>query len=280
MVTRRLFTRCRRAVFVTCITVLLTGCRNGGSNSNGAAAGDTTATVDNTGSTGAHFYRTTFPLTENPMSEGKKWVGGSSGGASVWAGGHFWKGGRLWGDIQTTPGFAYGVDEPSRFGDPTAILTGAWGPTQTVAATVKINKAPTGDCCHEVELRLRTSISSKSITGYEAYCSVMPDNPYCHIARWNGPNGSYWNFETGSSATYLAEGDVIKATATGTNPTVITLSKNGAQILQATDNGAAGGGFGPFGPWISGNPGIGFYDSRDSNWKYFGFSSFSATDRP
>jgi hypothetical protein len=170
------------------------------------------------------------------------------------------------------------VDEPTKFGDPTAVLAGTWGPTQTVTATVKINKTPTHGCCHEVELRLRTTISSKSIFGYEAYCSVTPDQKYCHIARWNGPNGSYWNFETGSSAIYLVDGDVIKATAEGTNPTVITLYRNGIQILQATDTGVAGGGFGAYGPWTSGNPGIGFFDNYDDNWKDFGFSSFHATD--
>jgi hypothetical protein len=180
--------------------------------------------------------------------------------------------------VQTGSGFAYGVDEPTEYGDPTAVLTGTWGPAQTVVATVKINKTPTSHCCHEVELRLRTTVSSSGITGYEAYCSVMPDNRYCHIARWNGPNGSWWNFEQGSNATYLADGDVIKATAIGTNPTVIVLYKNGTQILQAIDTGAAGGGFEAFGPWISGNPGIGFFDNSDTNWKDFGFSSFSATD--
>jgi hypothetical protein len=226
-------------------------------------------------------YSTTFPLTENPISESGSWVGGSGGGAtfaSLWARGRIWRGGRLWGNVQTASGLAYGVSEPTEFGDPTAILAGKWGPAQTVTATIKINKIPTGRCCHEVELRLRTTISPHSITGYEAYCSVMPNNPYCHIARWNGPNGSYWNFETGKSAIYIRDGDVMKATITGTNPTVITLYRNGAQILQATDSGSAGGGFGAFGPWTSGNPGIGFYDNPDSNWKYFGFSSFSATD--
>jgi hypothetical protein len=32
------------------------------------------------------------------------------------------------------------------------------------------------------------------------------------------------------------------------------------------------------GPFTTGNPGFGFYDPADSNWSYFGFSSFSATD--
>ena len=251
-----------------CIAIPLAGCRD---NSRGVT---TAANV-------RHPYSTAFPLTENPISEGGNWVGGSTAGAtfaSLWARGRIWRGGRLWGNVQTAPGLAYGVSEPTDYGDPTAILTGRWGSAQTVTATVKINQTPTGRCCHEVELRMRTTISSKSITGYEAYCSVMPNNPYCHVARWNGPNGSYWNFETGASTAYVKDGDVMKATVTGTNPAVITLYKNGAMILQATDSGTAGGGFGAYGPWTSGNPGIGFYDNPDSNWKYFGFSSFSATD--
>jgi hypothetical protein len=254
-----------KAILMIAIAIPLAGCRDSATSA---------ASV-------RHPYSTTFPLTENPISESGNWIGGSSAGAtfaSLWARGRIWRGGRLWGNVQTASGLAYGVSEPTEFGDPTAILTGKWGPAQTATARVKINKVPAGRCCHEVELRLRTTISPHSITGYEAYCSVMPNNPYCHIARWNGPNGSYWNFETGKSAIYLNDGDVIEATATGTNPTVITLYRNGAQILQATDSGSAGGGFGAFGPWTSGNPGIGFYDNSDSNWEYFGFSSFNVTD--
>jgi hypothetical protein len=271
MVVEKLFTVSQHVVLILCISSLVIGCRRSGVEAKSAIpdiSGD---------ASGAHFYDTTFPQTESPISEGGRWVGGDRGGTNFWEG-SFWTGGRLWGDVQTSHGTAYGVDEPTKFGDPTAVLAGTWGAAQTVTARVRINKVPTGDCCHEVELRLRTTISSKEITGYEAYCSVMPDHPYCHIARWNGPNGSYWNFETGTSATYLADGDVIQATATGTNPTVITFFKNGKEILKATDTGAAGGGFGPYGPWTSGNPGIGFFDNHNQNWEYFGFSSFSATD--
>ena len=225
-------------------------------------------------------YSTAFPLAENPISEQGKWIGGSRAGASIWAGGKIPRGGRLWGDVQTVAGFAFGVDEPTEFGDPTAILAGRWEPSQRAAAIVKINRTPAGRCCHEVEIRLRTTTSPKLIMGYEAYCSVMPDHQYCHIARWNGPNGSYWNFENGKVETYLKDGDVIEATATGSNPTVVTLFKNGQQILQAVDSGKAGGGFGAYGPWTSGSPGIGFYDNVDDDWKDFGLSSFQATDQP
>jgi hypothetical protein len=261
------------ALFVVSGAVLSGGCRDGGKAANQASL----PARDQVGASGPHFYSTTFPKTENPINENGNWLGGSGGGASLWTG-HLRTGGRLWGNVQTEAGFAFGVDEPTEFGDPSAILTGSWGPTQTVTAKVRINKTPLGHCCHEVELRMRTTISDQSITGYEAYCSVMPEQAYCHIARWNGPNGSYWNFETVSPSLFLVDGDIIKATATGTNPTVITLYRNGEQILQAADTGAAGGGFGAFGPWISGNPGIGFYDNHDSDWKDFGFSSFSATD--
>jgi hypothetical protein len=59
---------------------------------------------------------------------------------------------------------------------------------------------------------------------------------------------------------------------------VITLYKNGVQVAQAVDSGKAGGSFGAYGPWTTGNPGIGFYDNPDNNWSDFGFSSFTATD--
>jgi hypothetical protein len=249
---------CLRAMLLICLAVPVAGCRRQGSIN-----GTGTKTMPS-----EHSYSTTFPQAENPLSENGNWIGGHAAGEN------------LWGNVQTVSGAAYGVDEPTKFGDPTAILAGTWEPTQTAMATVKIDKTPTNRCCHEVELRLRTTISPHSITGYEAYCSVMPIERYCNIARWNGPNGSYWNFETGSSAAYVKDGDLMKATVTGTNPAIITLYVNGVQILQATDTGAPGGGFGAYGPWTSGNPGIGFFDNYDSDWKSFGLSSFSATDAP
>jgi hypothetical protein len=189
-----------------------------------------------------------FPLEENPICENESWVNGQSAGSS------------LWGNVRTGGNMALGVSEPTQFGDPTAILSGSWGPNQTVSGTVKINSTPFGTCCHEVELRLRTTISTNSITGYEAYCSVMPDNPYCHIARWNGLNGSYCNIESSTPTIYTSDGDVLTATITGANPTVITMYKSGTQVMQATDTGQNCNPGGPAGPFMSGNPGIGFFE--------------------
>ncbi len=211
-------------------------------------------------------YSTTFPATENPVSEGGNWNGGSTAGST------------LWGNMRTTTNLAFGVSEPTQFGDPTAILTGTWGPNQTVQGTVKINTTPTGTCCHEIELRLRMTISTNSISGYEAYCSVMASDQYCHIARWNGPNGEYCNIEASSPSTYAVDGDILKATVTGTSTTIVTLFKNGTQIAQATDTGGSCSPGGAGGPFTSGTPGIGVYNNQDSNWNFFGFSSFTATD--
>src|SRR5215468_11885861 len=63
-------------------------------------------------------YTTAFPLQENPISEGGRWIVGQSAGHN------------LWGDVQTKENFAFGVSEPTKFGDPIAILAGKWGPDQ------------------------------------------------------------------------------------------------------------------------------------------------------
>jgi hypothetical protein len=214
-------------------------------------------------------YTTNFPLTENPISESSNWIGGQTAGNN------------LWGNVQTNGTMAFGVSEPTQYGDPTAILVGSWGSDQTVQATAKINTTPTGTCCREVEVRLRTTINptNHTITGYEVYCSVMVDSPYCHIASWGGPNGAWVNMENHPPSMYLKNGDVLKATVTGTNPVTITAYVNGTQVMAVQDTGHFAFSDGKkYGPWTGGNPGIGFYNTRDNNWSYFGFSSFSASD--
>ena len=234
----------------------------------------------------AQTYSTSFPLTENPISEKGKWVGGQSAD------------GNLWGNVQTSGGMAYGVSEPTTFGDPTAILTGSWAANQQAQVTVKIDTTPTAMsdlisllkqyvgtvrqvCCHEIEVRLRVTIGANRITGYEVYCSVVPGNKYCHIARWSGPNGLYCNIEPSSPSINLVNGDVLMGTVTGSNSALITAYLNGVQIMQVSDTGNEGGEGTDCGAgrpvFTSGSPGIGFYDNRNDNqWNYFGVSNFTA----
>jgi hypothetical protein len=221
----------------------------------------------------ARTYNTNFPATEKFICEGNpcNWAGGRTAG------------GNLWGNVQTMPGFAFGVSEPTQYGDPTAVLTGSWSNIQTVQGTVKVASAqPKTGCCHEIELRLRMTISANSIKGYEVYCSMISGNQYCHIASWGGPNGAYVNLDTcggGGPSRYLVNGDVLRATVTGTNPVTITLFINGTQVTSVQDRGSCTFSDGKkYGPWTTGNPGIGFYDTMDNNWSSFGLSSFIAID--
>ena len=103
-------------------------------------------------------YSTTFPLTENPTSEGGNWINGKAVGVD-------------WGDVRTTPGLAFGTNAGG-YADPTAILTGNWGPDQVVQATVhSVNQ--TDGLYEEVELRLHSTISNHSNTGYTAWRMEM-----------------------------------------------------------------------------------------------------------
>lgn len=206
-------------------------------------------------------YSTTFPLTENPILDSGKWINGKTVGID-------------WTNVRTTTGFAFGTmtgtdSGPAQYADSTAILTGSWGPDQTVQATVKVTTASSAsDIFEEVELRLRTAIAAHSITGYEVNCSVSTTNQYIQIVRWNGALGS-WT-QLGGIPSHCVNGDVLKATITGTTSATITVYLNGNVVLTATDSGS---------PFTNGNPGVGFFlqgtTGLDAN---YGFSAYSATD--
>ena len=207
-------------------------------------------------------YGTNFPRAENPISEGGKWSNGQADGFD-------------WANVRTNPGFAFGTEiggsrpEPQRYDDSTALLTGAWGPNQTAQATVhSVNQNQDGKVWEEVELRLRSSLSPHKATGYEIMfrCSKSA-HAYCNVARWEGPLGKFTYLKKAGGSQYgVANGDVVKASMIGN---VITVYKNGVQMLQTTDN-----------TFKSGNPGMGFYlEGATGVNGDFGFSNFMATDQ-
>ncbi len=216
----------------------------------------------NAGKACARTYSTSFPLTENPISEGGVWINGGVTGLD-------------WKDARTTPGKVFGTQTGSSgtYDDTTAVLNGTWGPNQDVSATV-FNNDTQGDWYAEVELRLRTTITPNSITGYEVLFRTRKDgSAYMNIVRWPGPRGNSLSdftflFDQSGSQYIVLTGDVIRATIVGN---VITVYKNGAQIAQVTDSS----------PVTSGNPGVGFWLrnlSQTGDATTYGFSSFSATD--
>jgi hypothetical protein len=206
----------------------------------------------------ARTYSTTFSLTEGRVSEGGNWINGKAVGID-------------WSDIRTTVGLAFGAESGNNgYDDSTALLTGTWGPDQSAEATVhSVNQ--NDNVFEEVELRLRSSLSAHSATGYEINfrCSKTA-NAYAQIVRWNGPLGSFNYVATAQGSKYgVTNGDVVKAAIVGST---ITVYINGVQVLQATDK-----------RFTSGSPGMGFFLQGATGINSginsdYGFSRFSAAD--
>ena len=204
-------------------------------------------------------YSTQFPLTENPISEGGKWVNGEALGLD-------------WADVSTIPGRARGNQTGPNLSDATAVLQNlTWASDQKATAQVATTGTPQENCFQEVELRLRTVIAPHSITGYEVNYKFSNDSTgYMQIVRWNGDFGNFTILQSFDGQKYgVTNGDVVSATVVGN---VITAYKNGVQQGQATDDTFAGG-----------SPGIGFNLANDVSGcpgtnRNYGFSSFTALD--
>ena len=117
------------------------------------------------------------------------------------------------------------------YDDSTALLAGTWGSNQTCQGTVhSVNQ---GAAQEEVELRLRSSISPHSCTGYEISFRCLHPGGYAQIVRWNGPLGdfTYVNYITNYPG--IADGDVISATVNGN---LIIGYVNGVEVIRGTDS--------------------------------------------
>jgi hypothetical protein len=166
--------------------------RDAAGNTSGAS-NTASATTQASGGGINGSYSTTFPLTENPISEGGSWTNGGATGLG-------------WANVQTTPGLSFGTGPVNAgtylYADPTAVLKGAWAQDQQVQATVKVRGAYGRACCKEVELLIRMTIARNSITGYELNCSVVSAGPYQYLHRLQkrrtGPPGTDATFQKGS----------------------------------------------------------------------------------
>ncbi|HYW37169.1 MAG TPA: hypothetical protein VE957_03570 [Terriglobales bacterium] len=211
-------------------------------------------------SASATTYTTNFPLTENPISEGGKWVNGGTVGLD-------------WTNILTTAGIkAYGSSTGSGSGydDSTAVLQGygPWGQNQSATGTVYLS-GRSDSYYPEVEIRLNVTISAHSIVGYECnYSTVDNGGQYSSIVRWNGSFGAFTQLATksGASLPVLQNGDTWSCQNVNG---VISSYRNGVLINSATDTTYTGG-----------SPGIGTDLSSTGCGcnGTFGFSSFTATD--
>jgi len=222
-------------------------------NESAKSGGDSATTQSQSG---APSYTTTFPVAENPLSEGGRWINGKAVGLN-------------WTNVTTLPGLAFGTQSGTGgFNDSIAVLQGTWGPDQSAAATVyrRYQQPVTTD--EEVELLLRFTIAPGVARGYEVLFSVGAFTNLIAIVRWNGPLGSFTVLKTVQRQLPIANGDVVKATIVGDR---ITAYINNALALTITDS-----------TFTSGSPGLGFFFQANgplggNTNSDFGFTSYTAS---
>jgi hypothetical protein len=229
----------RQLLPATALLVLLVGCSDKPNTTTSVPAAQPQASpVVN--------YATKFPLTEDPISEGGRWIGGKTVGLD-------------WGNVSTKSGYARGVAGPKRFADSVALLTGDWPANQSVEEVVvkrNVTHYP------EVSMRLRSSLAKHNCDGYEiSFALKGDDTAYLIIVRWNGPLSDFsYLVHTYGKQYGVKTGDVVKATIVGNE---IKAYKNGVLMGTAKDS-----------TYIHGTPGFGFNEGQNGN---YGISSFTAT---
>ena len=201
-------------------------------------------------------YATNFPVAENPLAEGGKWLCGKAVGLD-------------WNNPQVLAGRACASVRSgasgSRYDDSIAHLSRAFasiGANQYAEGTVyrAPGYSPAGSK-HEIELLLRFEISAHGARGYEVLWGHDGDFA---VVRWNGPLGDYTDLGVNGPGPGIAvDGDVLRAVITGN---LIMVYKNGALVGTSPPNST----------WQDGQPGIGFWPVDSSTPASYGWKRFEA----
>jgi hypothetical protein len=208
-----------------------------------------------TSSEGGSGYSTGFPSSENPLSEGGKWVTGKTVGLD-------------WNDPRSDPGRVYASTlcglGSSRYDDNIAHLDTSYStftPNQYAQATVFKVAGYSTSGGHEVELLLRFEITAHSARGYEILWGI---SGYMAIVRWNGPLGDYTPlYDPGAGSISVPnDGDVFRAEISGNT---ITAYKNGSVVGTVSDS-----------TYVGGQPGMGFWPVDGATPENLGWKSWEA----
>jgi hypothetical protein len=219
-----------------------------------------TSTTTTCPATSQNSYTTSFPGTENPISENGRWTNGAMLRTKT--------------SVQTANGNAFGTMsrfDGTNYNDSAACLSG-FGPNHEVTATLFNNNAAYG---LEAEILLRADITADHIYCYEVDCVYQFHSIY--LVRWDmttGDPNSFGYLRWGSQDEVpLNDGDQFYASIVGTLITCKYKRLGGSWVTMFTYDTA-----GDSVRYSTGNPGIGFWnetgDSANSN--KFGFSDFTA----
>jgi hypothetical protein len=217
-------------------------------------------------------YSTRFENDEDPISEGGMWINGQTDGID-WIDCMTQNGGEVCGKVSRmtvaerraeqvhSEASAAESATAGDYDDPTAVLEGEWGRNQHAKATV-FCRNPTNAYFQEVEIRLRSSITPHSCTGYEVFWRALKtEEGYAEIVRWNGPIGDFTSLARRVGTEFgVKDGDVVEATIEGN---VLKGYINGVEVISATDDDFA-----------NGSPGVGFNFFVSNTNVDHGFTSF------
>lgn len=236
---------------------------------------------------GAHVsYATAFAATENPLSEGGRWLSGLANGES-------------WTNLRTTSGLGvWGTQAdhaPPPYDDSFGLLRPpagrVWGKDQDARCTVFIRNRGTWTNNHEVELLLRGHVAPGVARFYEVLFSTSSTNAYVEIVQWLGPLGNNGGGAAGNTHAFLSrafvndgivlnDGDRVRATI-GINASGVA---DGSQVIRLWRQQGAATTWtaysisydisGDANRYLSGLPGVGWFKNGTSNNDDYGCSSY------
>ena len=182
---------------------------------------------------GPRFYSTSFPLTENPISELSNW---SKGSALT--------------NMQTTSGRCFGTQTGSNGDDDSvaALTRSTWKPNQSASVTIHKAGSLSGSGLREIELILHF------VGGHWIECNLAFDGSYQDVVYIINPGGGtqgtdyvFLNATPGTGGPgSVSDGE--KFTATWVNG-VITTYLNGVFFQSCSDTS----------PLLTGAPGLGAF---------------------
>jgi hypothetical protein len=193
-------------------------------------------------------YRTSFEVTENPLTEGGRWRRSKNG----------------WTSVRSAGGNAFGTNGPANAYDDSYALLSGFGADQQAQGVIERSAELARDITHEVQLLLRFSDGPGYARGYECLFAYFGG---VQIVRWNGAMGDYTVLPISDGKERLdrelRSGDRIRASITGDR---IEVYINDELMAKARDS-----------KFASGQPGIGFFTRPGGNSAHFALSSYAAS---
>lgn len=201
-------------------------------------------------------FTTTFPATENPISEGGIWTSNATDRTRV----------------KTTGGYAGGTQTSTSqppYDDSYAYHNGIWAPDVEIVITI-FKGSPVG--IQEIEANARCSDSPGSANAFLYEINLAHDGQYCNFGGWGGDASTIGNFFALAPDAVapgiqfnvpggVHDGDLFKCTFIGNalNAYINYNDGNGYHLINTSgpvlDTSVGGGA-----RYLTGKPGIGFYN--------------------